>query len=336
MGEPSASPPAAPKRSPRRIFGIGAILLGVPIILWMGAALFVARSLMYPDFLRKGQQDVFGQHVPSFQRGSLTDIRAALGVEPERLDCGVVEVDGIRHRQVSVVGWYFPGKRNEAVVIVPAAGASEVAMIPYAKFLLGAGYTVVATYSANNPSYGTNWGMLKRKFALATARTLSEKGFDKIAALGISDGAAGVIMAQAEQPVFTAIVADGSYANLAQLFMRSPSISRLNPAFASTVMWEAQLWFGRSLYEISPANDAGNLGTCSLLVIQNRDDKITPLADGKTLLDSAGFNAQMWMVPSGGHGDAIYEDPKGYAARVIKFLDASFDIERPAAKPHAH
>ncbi len=98
MSEPSQSPPAAHKRRPRRIFGIGAILLGVPIILWMGIALFVARSLMYPDFLRRGAEDVFGQHVPSFQRGSLSDIRAAVGVEPERLDCGVVEEDGIRHR----------------------------------------------------------------------------------------------------------------------------------------------------------------------------------------------------------------------------------------------
>jgi pimeloyl-ACP methyl ester carboxylesterase len=336
MSDPSASIPVAPKRRPRRTFGIAAILLGIPIILWMGAALFVARSLMYPDFLRRGRQDVFGQHVPSFQRGSLTNIGNALGVEPERLDCGVVEVDGIRHRQVSVVGWYFPGKRREVVVILPAAGAPEMAMIPYVKFLLGAGYTVVASYSANNPSYGINWGMLKRKFALATARTLKDDGFDKIAALGISEGAAGVIMAQAEQPIFTAIVADSSYANLAQLFMRSPSLSRLNPAFASTVMWEAQLWFGRSLYKISPVTDAGNLGTCSLLIIQNRDDKITPVADGKAILDSAGFNAQMWAVPSGGHGDAIYEDPNGYAARVIRFLDASFDIERPAAKPHAH
>src|ERR1039458_3882086 len=127
-------------------------------------------------------------------------------------------------------------------------------------------------------------------------------------------------MAQAEQPVFTAIVADGSYANLAQLLMRSPSISRLNPAFASTVMWEAQLWFGRSLYKISPVADAGNLGTCSLLIIQDRDDKITPPAGGKALLDSAGFNAQIWTVPSGGHGDAIYEDPNRYAARAIRLL----------------
>jgi pimeloyl-ACP methyl ester carboxylesterase len=337
MSDPSESQPTPPKRKPRRIFGIGAILLGVPIVLWMGAAFFVARSLMYPEFFRRGGQDVFGQHVPAFKRGSVTDIGAALGVEPERLDCGVVEEDGFQHRQVSVVGWYFPGKRREVVVIVPAAGSPETAMIPYAKFLLGAGYTVVATYSANNPIYGINWGMLKRKFALATARTLMDDGFTKIAALGISEGAAGAIMAQAEQPVFTAIVADSSYANLEQLFMRSPSMSRLNPAFLGTVMWEAQFWFGRKLDKIAPVIDAGNLGACSLLIIQNRGDQVTPPADGQALLASAGFNAQIWTAPSEGHGDAIYEDPKGYAARVLRFLDASFATdETPAANPKGH
>ncbi len=336
MIEPSESQPAAPKRRSRRIFGVGALLLAVPLFLWIGAAFLIARSLRYPDFLRRGRQDVFGQHVPSFQRGSITDIGVALGVEPERLDCGVVEEDGISHRQVSVVAWYFPGKLPDVVVIIPPAGAPETAMIPYVKFLLGAGYTVVAVYSANNPSYGINWGMLKRKFALATARTLMDDGFKNIAALGISEGAAGAIMAQAQQPVFTAIVADSSYANLEQLFMRSPSMARLNPAFLSTVMWEAQFWFGRNLDKISPATDAGNLGACALLIIQNRDDQVTPLADGKALLAAAGFNAQMWVVPSGGHADAIFEDPKGYAARVIKFLDASFDILPPAAKPRGH
>ena len=332
MSDPSESQSAAARRKPRRIFGIGAILLGVPIILWMGAAFFVARSLRYPEFMRHGGEDVFGQHVPDFQRGSVTDIGAAVGIEPERLDCGVVEEDGLARHQMTVVGWYFPGKRRDVVVIVPPAGAPEVGMIPYVKFLLGAGYTVVAAYSANNPSYGINWGMLKRKFALATARTLKDKGFNKIAALGISEGAAGAIMAQADQPVFIAIVADSSYANLRQLFMRSPSMSRLNPAFLSTVMWEAQFWFGRKLDRISPAVDAANLGTCSLLIIQNRDDQVTPLADGQAILDSAGYNGQMWTVPSGGHGDAIYEDPAGYASRVIKFLNASFGIETPAAR----
>src|SRR5271167_2357317 len=274
MGDPSPAVPATRRWKPasrRHLIAMASILFGVPFILWMGTGFLIARSLRYPEFLRIGGQDVFGQRVPQFARGSLTDVGTALGVEPERLDCGVV-----------------------------------------------------AVYSANNPSYGINWGMLKRKFALATARTLMDDGFTKIAALGISEGAAGAIMAQAEQPVFTAIVADSSYANLEQLFMRSPSMSRLNPAFLGTVMWEAQFWFGRKLDKIAPVIDAGNLGACSLLIIQNRGDQVTPPADGQALLAAAGFNAQIWTAPSEGHGDAIYEDPKGYAARVLRFLDASF------------
>ncbi len=260
------------------------------------------------------------------------------GVEPERFDAGTVEDDAGRHRQITAAGWYFPGKRREVVVIIPAAGGSEDQLIPYVKFLHEAGYTVVASYSANNPSFGINWGMLKRKFALATARTLLQDGFEKIAVLGISEGAAGAIMAQAEQPVFMAIVADSSYANLAQLLRRSPSISRLNPAFASTVLWEAQWVFGRPLSKVSPVNDAANLGNCSLLVIQNRGDKITPLVDGKAILYAAGLNSEIWIAPSDGHGDAIYEAPAIYAEHVIKFLNTSFGIRTPAASttPRKH
>ena len=221
---------------------------------------------MYPEFLRRGGQDVFGEHVPPFKRGSVTDIQAALGVEPERLGLR----RGRRRRFPPSPGqrgrMVFPGQAARSGGVRPSAGAPETAMIPYAKFLLGAGYTVVAAYSSNNPTYGINWGMLKRKFALATARTLIDDGFTKIAALGIREGAAGVIMAQAEQPVFTAIVADSSDANLKQLFMRSPSMTRMNPGFLKTVMWEAQLWFGRKLDKISPEDGRGQprlLARCS-------------------------------------------------------------------------
>ncbi len=337
--DPAANPGVADKRRPWRIFAVGALFLAIPALIWIVAAFFVARSLRYPAFLYKGSgQDVFGEHVPGFRRGSVTDIAAAIGVEPERFDAGTVEDDAGRHRQITAAGWYFPGKRREVVVIIPAAGGSEDQLIPYVKFLHEAGYTVVASYSANNPSFGINWGMLKRKFALATARTLLQDGFEKIAVLGISEGAAGAIMAQAEQPVFMAIVADSSYANLAQLLRRSPSISRLNPAFASTVLWEAQWVFGRPLSKVSPVNDAANLGNCSLLVIQNRGDKITPLVDGKAILYAAGLNSEIWIAPSDGHGDAIYEAPAIYAEHVIKFLNTSFGIQTPAASttPRKH
>src|SRR5260370_5077032 len=155
--EPAAKAGGEKKRTARRIFAVGALFLAIPILIWVVAAFFVARWLRYPAFLYRGNgQDVFGTHVPEFKRGSVTDIATAIGIEPERYDAGTVEDDAGRHRQVSVVGWYFPGKRREVVVIVPAAGGSEDQLIPYIKFLHAAGYTVVANYSANNPPFGTS------------------------------------------------------------------------------------------------------------------------------------------------------------------------------------
>ena len=337
MGEndPVTNAGAASERGPRRIILVGALFMGLPALIWIVAAIFVARSLKYPAFLYLGNgQDVFGEHVPGFKRGSVTDIAKAIGVDPERFDSGTVEDDAGRHRAVTVVGWYFPGARREVVVIVPAAGASEDSLIPYIKFLHAAGYTVVANYSSNNPQFGISWGLLKRKFALATARALKEDGFEKIAVLGICEGAAGAIMAQAEQPVFAAIVADSSYANLEQLLMRSPSIARLNPAFRNTVLWEARWWMGRPLIKVSPVTDAAKLRNCPILVIQNRGDKITPPEDGKAILYAAGVNSEIWIAPSDGHGDAIYEAPADYAARVVKFLNASFGIDSPDIAPN--
>lgn len=328
----SAIPAAAAKRRPRRIFGVGALILGVPILLWMTAAFFVARSLKYPDFLYRDRgENVFGGHVPPLPRGAVTEIREATGIEPERYDAGVVDDEGPFKHQVSVVGWYFRGTRREVVVVVPAAGGTEADLIPYVKFLHAAGYTVVATYSANNPRFGINWGLLKRKFALATARQLKSDGFDKIAVLGISEGGAGAILAHAEQPIFSAIIVDSTYANLATMLMRSPSMRKLNPAFSATVLWEAGWMFGRSPYAISPQNAAAKLGGCPLLVIQNRGDPLTPPADGVAIRNAAGSGAELWIAPSDGHGDAIYEAPNEYAAHVVNFLNATFGPAAPAA-----
>ncbi len=322
---PPLVPPAVQPPRKRRIFGIGSIILGVPLMLWLVTALIFARSLKYPAFLYEGNgQDVFGEHVPRLTRGSLTDVRTATGLEPQRFDAGIVQEDGFRARQVPVIGWFFAGSRREAIVLLSAAGGTELQIIPYVKFLHAAGYNVVACYSANNPKYGINWGLLKRKFAIATAHRLHDDGFDTVAAIGISEGGAGVLLAQSEEPVFKAIIVDSAFASLPDTLLRSPTLARLHPAFARTVLWEARWWFGKSLYSVLPAESAGAMGDCPLLIIQNSGDPLTPVSDGEAIRKAATGSAELWIAPSKGHGDAIFQAPKEYAAHVIAFLDKVF------------
>ncbi|MDO8433595.1 MAG: prolyl oligopeptidase family serine peptidase [Candidatus Binatus sp.] len=312
-----------PKR--RGILGVGSIILGVPLLLWMVTAFIVSRSLKYPPSLEKGTgHDVLGEHIPIFTRGSVSNIRAATGLEPQRLDCGAVRDDSFRGRSVPVIGWFFAGSRPEVIVLLPPAGGDEVQIIPYVKFLHAAGYNILAAYSANNPKYGITWGLTKRKFAFEIVRELNEDGYDKVAAIGISEGGAAAILAQSEKPVFKAIVVDSSYANLAQTLLHSPAMAGLNPAFARTVIWEAYWWFGKNLFNVSPAKAAANLGKCPLLIIQNSGDPLTPVADGEAIRQAASGPAELWITPSKGHADAIFQVPKEYAAHVTAFLDKVF------------
>ncbi len=223
-----------------------------------------------------------------------------------------------------MIAWFFAGNRREAIVLLSAAGGTELQIIPYIKFLHAAGYTVVAAYSANNPKYGINWGLLKRKFALAIAHQLHDDGYDTVAAIGISEGGAGALLAQAEEPVFKAIVVDGAYASLPDTLLRSPTLARLNPAFARTVIWEARWWFGKSLYSVMPAKAAIAMGDCPLLIIQNSGDPLTPVSDGEAIHSAATGPTELWIAPSKGHGDAIFQVPKEYAAHVIAFFDRVF------------
>jgi pimeloyl-ACP methyl ester carboxylesterase len=305
---------AAAKRSARRFGWIGGAMIGTGAILWLGAASFVAWRLRYPPFLEEGRTDVYGPHAPAVGPATSADQRAAIGAPLESVSIPV-------GKHLAVQGWFVGGKLPVAVLIVPAAGGGRSAMLPYMKLMHSAGYATLAIDSGDSINRGTGWGWRERATVLAAADSLKRRGFANIAGLGVSEGAAAIILAQAERPVFKAIIADSAYRNLAAMFARSPSIAALNPAFAQTVMLEASFLIGHPLWRIDPARAARTLGGAAIFVIQNRGDPIVTPADAEAITSAAGpSHAQLWIVPADGHGDAIYEAPEAYAARVIGFL----------------
>jgi len=286
-------------------------MLAVAALLWLGAATVVSRHLAVPGFLMTGGNDVYGSHVPQ----DATDDSDPQKAFEAKFDG--VSIDAGDNR---VAGWLIPAESRTAVLLIPPAGATRAAMLPYAKFLHAAGFPVFAIDSGDTLASGTDWGVRESARALAAADWLKPRGYQKIAALGVSEGAAAALMAQAKQPAFAAIVADSPYANLGAMFRRIPSISGLNPAFVMTVMWEARLWLGRNPDSVSPVNAASHLGGVPLMIIQNRGDQTTPVSDGSAISAAAGASAEMWTAPADGHGDAIYSVPDAYDARVGQFL----------------
>jgi pimeloyl-ACP methyl ester carboxylesterase len=306
----------------RRLAGVGIAMLGLPVILWLGAAVFVANQLKFPIFLSSSRgDDVIGPNAPE-RTGHPYDLaRAALGVMPDEFKAGTVAATrALGGFPIEVTGLIFHGRRRETILLLPAAGGGAESLIPYVKFLYEAGYSVVALDSVSNPRWGTDFGWTERLVALKAADELRKDGVDRIAIFGISEGGAAAIFAAAARSLFSAVIADSSYANLNDLVRRNPSIAGLHPAFESTVIWIAEhRWFGQPLDRISPAQAARGV-RCSLLIIQNVGDPFTPVADGQAIAFAAGAQARLWIAASKGHGDAIFEVPAEYQHHVLDFL----------------
>jgi len=296
-------------------------MLGLPVILWIGAATFVANQIKFPIFLSSPRGDnVVGEHVPQ-RTGHPYDLaRSSIGVMPDEFKAGQVDFGGL---PVDVTGLYFHGRSRDTIILVPAAGGGTESLIPYAQFLYGAGYSAVALDSLSNAHLGTDFGWSEAAAVLKAAEELRHGGVKRIAVMGISEGAAAAIFAAAEQPRFSAIIADSSYANLDEALRQNPSIAGLYPAFAMTVMWIAEhRWFPRPFAQIAPA-DAALKVRVPLLVIQNVVDPLTPVANGQAIEFAArnsGDRAQLWIAPVHGHANALFEIPDQYKEQVLDFL----------------
>jgi len=308
----------------RRFLGVGVAMLGLPVILWVGAATFIANQIKYPIFLSSARgDDVVGEHVPERTSHPYDLARSSIGVMPDEFKAGQVEFAGL---PVDVSGLYFHGRRSDTIILLAAAGGGTESLIPYAQFLYAAGYSVLALDSLSNAHLGTDFGWTDSAAVLKAAAKLRHDGVGRIAVMGISEGGAAAIFAAAEKPMFSAVIADSSYANLDEMLRQNPSIAGLNPAFAATVLGIAEhRWFPRPFTEIAPADAALKL-RCPLLVIQNEADPLTPVANGRAIEDAArksGNRAQLWVAPAQGHGNAIFEISDQYKKQVLDFLAAN-------------
>ena len=304
-----------PRKFAKRAMLVPIALVAVAVALWLGAATFVTYRILHPPFLDGG----FGDIIISEKARA----NAQLGVDPKSCCDSAFEDLRITYNSgVSVDAWFVPGTLPSAVLLIPPSGASKRAMLPHLKFLHAVGLPVLMIDNSDFARGRAGWGWGERDIVRSAAQTLRKKGYQDIAALGVSEGAATALMVQAETPdLFKAIVADSSFASLGAMLRRNPSLASLNPAFLQTVMWEVGLALGHSADDVSPESAASKLGQCALLVIQNAQDPLTPESDGGHILAGrANPSSSIYLTPSEGHGDGIYIDSQAYQTTVLDFL----------------
>src|SRR6202158_3889115 len=154
-----------------------------------------------------------------------------------------------------------------------------------------------------------------------------------IGGLGISMGAATLLLAAAREPAIQAVVSDSAYADAAPLLEREipkRSVALVGPipgALGASALTMARILYGVDLFDARPVGSIARIAPRPLLLIHGAADDYVPVSHFQQLAAAATSPATArvttWLVPNTGHAQAFKKTGPAYVARVTTFFDAA-------------
>jgi fermentation-respiration switch protein FrsA (DUF1100 family) len=154
-----------------------------------------------------------------------------------------------------------------------------------------------------------------------------------IGGLGISMGAATLLLAAAGEPAIHAVVSDSAFADAAPLLEREipkrsvALVGRIPGVFAPSALAMARILYGVDLFDARPVDTIGRIAPRPLLLIHGAADDYVPISNFELLESAARAPAAArvttWVVPQTRHAQAFKNTGPAYVARVVTFFDAA-------------
>jgi fermentation-respiration switch protein FrsA (DUF1100 family) len=306
---PEAGP--APAAVRRRLLLIAIGLFAPILLIWFGTAFIVAHGLQFPPALpysTSGKTEL--------NKTAAADARPLAELIDASSDEITLEQDGPRALR-GLLAPAVPAK--SAVILTYPNRVDEQSLAPYFRAASSAGYPVL-TIDYPDAAARSGFGWKQRRDVVKAIAALRSRGVQRVAVIGVSEGAAAALFAGADGAALSAIISDSSYAELRSLLRRIPPLDSLNPLFDQSILWALGFRMGRRVGDLSPAEAAAKLGNCPLLVINGADDPLVPVADARRIFASASGPKALWIVPGAGHAAALAVQPDQYTRRVGAFL----------------
>ena len=144
----------------------------------------------------------------------------------------------------------------------------------------------------------------------------------RLGALGISLGAAVVLMAAAQCRDLTAVVADSSFASLDQ------TVGLRGRALRRGLMRMAENVFRIPLTAIRPVDAVQGMVGQPVFFIHGAKDRLIPVENSQALYAAAPDPKALWVVEGTGHAKARLQRPEEYLERVDTFFSRYLDGAR--------
>lgn len=249
---------------------------------------------------------------------------------------GVVAADGTR-----LAGWYIPAASPDparpTVLLVHGHDANKSEMLPIAAALHDRYDLVLLDLRASGQSTGTRQTLgVEEQLDVAAILTWlkTAKGEDKVAALGVSGGAAAVLAEARTDDRIGAFIADSMHARwstLSEQMMDNATVFGVDqPAYPGT--WAARLGVairtGLDLSSVDPIDSLASLEDRPLLLLHGTADQDdvseesveVNLAEARRL----GVDVALHYCEGAGHAAVIETCAADYGAWVSAFLDRAF------------
>jgi fermentation-respiration switch protein FrsA (DUF1100 family) len=254
---------------------------------------------------------------------------------PRRLSStppGAVIVSITTSDKTSLSAWWLRSRKSNGncVLVLHGIGDSRAGSVGFAPLFLNAGYSVLLPDSRAHGASGgqfVTYGLLERHDAIAWTDWMTRAGCHRLYGLGESLGAAVLIEAAALQPVFAAIVAECSFADLREVAeyrvrrMLSLPVFPGAPAarmVLSSAMLYARWADGLDLQQVSPLGAIAREST-PILLIHGLNDSQTPPENSEALA-KANLRNQLWLVPNAIHTGAAAAEPEEFRSRVLRWF----------------
>jgi dipeptidyl aminopeptidase/acylaminoacyl peptidase len=240
-----------------------------------------------------------------------------------------------RDPSIDISGWYVAAETRDAPTVIVVHGLTackhDHAVLLPAGMLHRNGFAVLlidlrdhgdSTFEDGRYAGGTEeyrdvlgaWDWLR-----------AEKGVpaDRIGLLGISLGAATVLIATGHEPRVAATWEDSSYADLPSMIRNELTRSGYPTFLENGAGLVARVMSGDDITSYSPQDGVSQLAGRPIFITHGDQDERIDVRYGHALVataEAAGSTPQSWFVAGSGHTQAMVDHPAEYEHRLVDFF----------------
>jgi len=263
---------------------------------------------------------------------SMTKVaRAPFEKKPDNLDLKYDDVSFSSRDGLTLSGWWLEAcDSSRVVVMIHGANGHRadpgIKTLDIAREMVNTGYNVLMfDLRGHGQSEGKHisLGYYEQRDLLGAIDYVKQRGMSKICVIGFSMGAATALMTAANCKQIDAIVADSSFAYLADIvkpqFSKRSSLPKL---FIPVILFVAKRIHGIDLSMSKPVDAIRQFTTPPVLIIHGGQDNTVPVEHASILARaSRNPDTRLWIVPEAEHVGSYRARPKEYIAQVLSFFD---------------